>query len=163
MPLIAVYPGAFDPVTNGHLDLALRAARLFDRVVVGVAADPGRRTCFTLDERVRMIQEELAARDNIKTVGFEGLLVDFARKQNARIIVRGLRAVSDFEYEFQLAGMNRALSSELESVFMTPSEPVAFISSSLVREVARLGGDVSHCAPPAVVRALKKKFDPKED
>ena len=158
MNLTAVYPGTFDPITNGHTDLVRRACGIFDRVVVGVAATGGvKQAHFSLRERVSLAEQALEKFDNAIVQGFDGLLVDFARQQNAKVILRGLRAVSDFEFEFQLASMNRQLDSSLESMFLTPAEEHAFISSSLVREIAKLGGDVSKFVSPAVVQALEKK------
>jgi pantetheine-phosphate adenylyltransferase len=158
MALIAVYPGTFDPVTNGHTDLVRRACGIFDKVVVGVATTGGsKEPFFSLEERVALAEQALKKYPNANVRGFDGLLVDFARQQNAKVILRGLRAVSDFEFEFQLASMNRQLDSELESMFLTPAEEHAFISSSLVREIARLGGDVSKFVSSAVVKALKAK------
>lgn len=158
MALIAVYPGTFDPITNGHTDLVRRACGIFDEVIVGVATSGGtKEPFFTLDERVALAVQALEKYSNVKIRGFDGLLVEFARQQNAKVILRGLRAVSDFEFEFQLASMNRQLDSELESMFLTPAEEHAFISSSLVREIATLGGDVSKFVSHEVVKALKKK------
>lgn len=158
MALIAVYPGTFDPITNGHTDLVRRACGIFDELVVGVAMTGGsKEPFFSVEERVALAEQALEKYPNAKVCGFEGLLVDFARQQNAKVIIRGLRAVSDFEFEFQLASMNRQLDSELESMFLTPSEEYAFISSSLVREIAKLGGDVSKFVSSAVVQALKAK------
>ncbi len=154
----AIYPGTFDPITNGHTDLVRRAARLFDRVVVGVAAHSGKSTFFDLEQRVELACTALSGIENVEVCGFEGLLVEFARKQNALVILRGLRAVSDFEFEFQLASMNRKLEPTLESMFLTPAEEYAFVSSSLVREVAVLGGDVSAFVDPAVAAALSKRM-----
>ncbi|SHI20996.1 pantetheine-phosphate adenylyltransferase [Ferrimonas marina] len=154
----AIYPGTFDPLTNGHLDLIIRAARMFDTVVVGVAASSSKKPLFTLEERVALIQQVTAEVGNVEVVGFSGLLVDFAKQQQARVLVRGLRAVSDFEYEFQLANMNRRLYPELESVFLTPAEENAFISSSLVKEVALHGGEVTGFLPAPVVPALMAKL-----
>ncbi|MCC2617511.1 pantetheine-phosphate adenylyltransferase [Aestuariibacter halophilus] len=154
----AIYPGTFDPVTNGHADLIERAANMFSQVTVAVAANPSKKPLFTLDERVdhiRRISEHLG---NVNVVGFTGLLADFARQQQATVLVRGLRAVSDFEYEFQLANMNRRLNPELESVFLTPAEENSFISSTLVKEVALHGGDVSGFCHPLVEKALQQKF-----
>lgn len=154
-PRIAVYPGTFDPITYGHVDLALRAARLFDEVIVAVAADSGKSTLFPLAKRRELVIEAFGAQaDNIRVEQFEGLLVDFARECDATALVRGLRAVSDFEYEIQLAAINRRLNPELETVFLSPAEDLGFVSSSIVRELARLGGDVTDFVPPAVVRAL---------
>ncbi|WP_394148008.1 pantetheine-phosphate adenylyltransferase [Shewanella atlantica] len=150
----AIYPGTFDPVTNGHADLIERAAKLFKHVVIGIAANPSKQPRFTLEERVKLLQIVTSHLDNVEVVGFSGLLVDFAKEQNASVLVRGLRAVSDFEYEFQLANMNRRLSSELESVFLTPAEENSFISSTLVKEVAHHGGDVSQFVHLEVAKAL---------
>ncbi len=158
MPTVAVYPGTFDPLTNGHADLVRRAARLFDRVVIAVAADPPKRPFFTLAERVRLARAGLGGLPRVEVEGFRGLLVEYARAKGAQAIIRGLRAVSDFEFEFQMAAMNRALAPELESIFLTPAEEYAFISSSLVREVASLGGDVSRFVAPAVEAALRARM-----
>ncbi|WP_394129191.1 pantetheine-phosphate adenylyltransferase [Shewanella maritima] len=152
----AIYPGTFDPVTNGHVDLIERAAKLFKHVVVAIAANPSKKPRFTLDERVALLTTVTQHLDNVEVVGFSGLLVDFAKEQDASVLVRGLRAVSDFEYEFQLANMNRRLSPDLESVFLTPAEENSFISSSLVKEVALHGGDVSQFVHPVVADALNK-------
>ncbi|MGH1537821.1 MAG: pantetheine-phosphate adenylyltransferase [Gammaproteobacteria bacterium] len=158
MALKAVYPGTFDPITNGHTDLVRRACSIFDEVIVGVATSGGsKEPYFSLDERVALAEQALKKYTNVKIRGFDGLLVDFARQQNAKVILRGLRAVSDFEFEFQLASMNRQLDSELESMFLTPAEEHAFISSSLVREIAKLGGDVSKFVSSEVVKALQSK------
>jgi len=153
----AVYPGTFDPFTRGHEDLVRRASSLFDGLVVGVADSRAKRTFFTLDERVEMAREVLADVKDLQVVGFSGLLIDFVRQQKARVVLRGLRAVSDFEYEFQLAGMNRSLHPDLETIFLTPSEQHMFISATLVREIALLGGDVSKFVDPRVAARLKKK------
>jgi pantetheine-phosphate adenylyltransferase len=153
----AVYPGTFDPLTRGHEDLARRAATLFDRIVLAVAEAKAKRPFFTLEERIAMAREALGEVKNIEVVGFSGLLTEFVRKQGARVVLRGLRAVSDFEYEFQLAGMNRNLYPEMETVFLTPSEQHMFISATLVREIAILGGDVSEFVHPGVARRLKQK------
>ncbi len=153
-----IYPGTFDPVTNGHVDLAERAARLFDRVVFAIAHSPKKTPFFTLDERISLSEEALSHLNNVSVMGFSGLLIDFARDQNTECVLRGLRAVADFEYEFQLANMNRAMYKEFESVFLTPSEHLSYISSSLVREIAELGGDVSQFVPVNVATALKNKF-----
>jgi pantetheine-phosphate adenylyltransferase len=154
----AIYPGTFDPVTNGHADLIERAARLFKHVIIGIAANPSKQPRFTLEERVEQVKLITAHLDNVEVVGFSGLLVDFALDQKASVLVRGLRAVSDFEYEFQLANMNRRLSPDLESVFLTPAEENSFISSTLVKEVALHGGDVSQFVHPQVALALKAKI-----
>jgi pantetheine-phosphate adenylyltransferase len=153
-----IYPGTFDPITNGHVDLAERAARLFDRVVVSIAHSQKKTPLFSLEERVSLCEEALEHLDNVEVVGFSNLLTDFARSQNARCVLRGLRAVADFEYEFQLANMNRAIYPEFESIFLTPSEHLAYISSSLVKEIAALEGDISPFVPPQVAAALKKRF-----
>jgi len=158
MNVAALYPGTFDPVTNGHTDLVRRAARLFDRVVVAVANNPGKRPLFDVEERVALVRAVLGDLVNVSVVGFDNLLVDFVRAQGARVILRGLRAVSDFEFEFQLAGMNRRLAPDIETVFMAPSEQEMFISASLVKEIAGLGGDVSEFVDARVVTALKKKL-----
>ncbi|QIZ78348.1 pantetheine-phosphate adenylyltransferase [Ferrimonas lipolytica] len=154
----AIYPGTFDPVTNGHLDLITRASKMFDQVIVGIAASPSKQPLFTLEERVQLLEQACSELNNITVVGFSGLLVDFAKQHDARVLVRGLRAVSDFEYEFQLANMNRRLDPNLESVFLTPAEEFSFISSSLVKEVARHGGDVSQFVPTHVEQQLLKKL-----
>lgn len=154
---IAVYPGTFDPITNGHTDLVQRATRLFDRVIVGVAKDTGKTPVCGLDERLELARVALADVPAVEVVPFEGLLVEFCKHHNAGIVVRGLRAVSDFEFEFQLANMNRRLAPEVETIFMTPGEQYSFISSSLVREIARLGGDVSEFVHPEVQRLLATK------
>lgn len=158
MPVTAVYPGTFDPITNGHSDLVRRASKLFDRVIVAVAANPSKTPAFSLEERVGMAKEVLGDLGNVEVVGFDILLVKFVRDQSASVILRGLRAVSDFEYEFQLAGMNRRLDPEVETVFMTPSETYAYISSSLVREISGLGGDVSQFVHEKVMAALKDRL-----
>jgi len=155
--LTVVYPGTFDPFTRGHEDLVRRAARLFDRVVVGVAKGESKRPLFTLDERVAMAREVVADVPNATVVGFDTLLMRFAESHGARAVLRGLRAVSDFEYEFQMAGMNRRLWPEVETLFLTPSEQYMFISATIVREVARFGGDVSSFVHPAVAKRLKAK------
>jgi pantetheine-phosphate adenylyltransferase len=152
---IAVYPGTFDPITNGHVDLVDRAAPLFERLVVGVAESPAKRPAMSLDERVSLAREALAHHDNIEVIGFDSLLAHFVAKVEAGVLLRGLRAVSDFEYEFQLASMNRHLIPEVETLFLTPAEQYGFISSTLVREISRLGGDVSGFVPAAVDRALR--------
>src|SRR5262245_57666115 len=152
-----MYPGTFDPITNGHADLVRRALRIFDRVVVAIAANPGKAPLFTLAERVNMARQVLAEFDRVEVVGYEGLTVEFARSHGISVMLRGLRAVSDFEFEFQLANMSRQLAPEVESVFLTPTEEVTFISSSMVREIATLGGDVSKFVHPFVHAELKKR------
>ena len=155
MAVAAMYPGTLDPITLGHEDLVRRATRVFDKVVVAVAAVTGsKRPLFTLDERVEMAQAALAEFGNVEVRRYAGLTVDFARENNLSVIIRGLRAVSDFEYEFQLATMNRHLTEEVETVFLTPTEQYTFISSSLVKEIAMLGGDISQFVSPAVGKAL---------
>jgi len=154
----AIYPGTFDPITNGHIDLVHRASKLFDRVIVAVAVNPSKQPVFNLDERVALVKETLADIANVESCGFEGLLIDFAKQNNATVIVRGLRAVSDFEHEFQLAGMNRKMDPEIETLFLTPAEQFSYISSSLVREIARLGGNVSEFVAPSVLSALTRKL-----
>ena len=155
---IAVYPGTFDPITNGHIDLVDRAAPLFERMVIGVAASPGKGPALPLELRVELARQAVARHANVEVRGFTGLLAHFVSEIGAGVLLRGLRAVSDFEYEFQLASMNRHLIPEVETLFLTPAEQYGFISSSLVREIARLGGDVSGFVPPAVVAALKAQW-----
>lgn len=154
MSVVAVYPGTFDPITNGHSDLVQRAAGLFDRVIVAIAANPGKTPLFDLTQRVAMAEQVLSQFENVEVCGFSDLLVDFARQNSAKVILRGLRAVSDFEYEMQLASMNRHLDTSLETVFMTPSEETSFISASLVKEIALHGGDVSKFVHESIVDAL---------
>ncbi len=158
MSKIAIYPGTFDPVTNGHADLVRRAMHVFDKVVVGIAASPQKEPLFGLEERVSLAKTVLSEYQGVEVCGFNGLLVDFAKDHSAVAVLRGLRAVSDFEFEFQLASMNRHLDSNLESIFLTPAEQFSFISSSVVREVASLGGDISKFVHPQVELALKNKF-----
>jgi pantetheine-phosphate adenylyltransferase len=153
-----LYPGTFDPITLGHEDLVRRAARLFDRVVVGVADSRSKRPIFDLDERVQMARAVLAVYPNVEVVGFAGLLMKFLRDQQARVILRGLRAVSDFEFEFQMAGMNRILHPDVETLFLTPSEQYMFISASIVREIGSLGGDVSQFVQPLIAQRLREKI-----
>jgi pantetheine-phosphate adenylyltransferase len=154
----AVYPGTFDPITLGHEDQVRRAARLFDRVILAIADSKAKRPFFTLDERVDMAREVLRDVPNIEVVGFSGLLMQFVQQRGARVVVRGLRAVSDFEYEFQLAGMNRGLYPGVETVFLTPGERFMFISATIVREISVLGGDVSKFVPASVVERLAAKI-----
>lgn len=155
---IAVYPGTFDPITNGHVDLVDRAAPLFERLIVGVAESPGKSPALPLAQRVRLVRDALAGFDNVEVRGFDSLLAHFVTEVGGGVLLRGLRAVSDFEYEFQLASMNRHLIPEVETLFLTPAEQYGFISSSLVREIARLGGDVSGFVPPAVAQALQAQW-----
>ena len=155
--VIAVYPGTFDPFTRGHEDLVRRGSSIFDELVVGVADSKNKKPIFNLEERIQIAQEVLGHYPNVRIEGFSGLLKDFVRKNNARVILRGLRAVSDFEYEFQLANMNRQLDPHFEAVFLTPSEQYSFISSTLIREIARLKGDVTKFVPQAVVEAFERK------
>jgi len=153
-----VYPGTFDPITNGHIDLVERACRLFDHVIIAVADSPRKKPLFCLEERVNLAKQALTHLDNIEVCGFDCLLANFVQEKQADGLVRGLRAVSDFEYEFQLANMNRALAPNMESLFLTPAEHLSYISSSLVREIASLQGDVSKFVPTIVHDALKEKF-----
>ncbi len=153
---IAIYPGTFDPVTNGHIDLIQRAANLFDEVIVAIAANSKKNPYFSLEERISLCENVLAL-PNVHVMGFSCLLIDFAHEQKASILIRGLRAVSDFEYEFQLASMNRNLAPDIESVFLMPADEYSFISSSLVKEVASLGGDISKFVHPLVNQALTTK------
>jgi pantetheine-phosphate adenylyltransferase len=155
---IAVYPGTFDPITLGHEDQVRRAARLFDRVILAVADSRAKKPFFNLDERVEMAREVLGDVANIEVAGFSGLLMKFVQERSARVVVRGLRAVSDFEYEFQLAGMNRGLYPDVETVFLTPGERFMFISATIVREISVLGGDVSKFVPPVVAQRLAAKI-----
>ena len=154
----AIYPGSFDPITNGHLDVLQRAAGIFDELIVAVAKDNAKQSLFTVEERVEMLSIATEHLPNLRVLPFEGLLVDFARKQKAIALVRGLRAVSDFEFEFQLALMNRKLEPNLETMFLMPREELTYISSRLVKEIARLGGNVNQFVPPHVVAALKAKL-----
>jgi len=158
MNITAIYPGTFDPITNGHADLLQRALKRFDRVIVAIAGSTGKSTCFSLEERVSLAETALARLDHVEVVGFDGLLVKFAQEQGAGVILRGLRAVSDFEYEFQLASMNRKLAPDVETMFLTPDEGYTFISSSLVREIAALGGDVGAFVHSAVQTALTERY-----
>ena len=158
MERIAVYPGTFDPVTNGHTDLVSRAAKVFPKVIIAIAESPHKEPLFTLKERIDMANDELAVLGNVEVVGFSNLLVEFVQQMGASVIIRGLRAVSDFEYEFQLASMNRHLAPKVETLFLTPDEDYGFISSTLVKEVARLGGDVSSFVSAGVEKALEQRF-----
>ena len=154
-----VYPGTFDPITNGHVDLVERASRLFDQVIVAVAVNADKQTAFSVETRVSLAREVLAHINNVEVTSFGNLLVDFMKEQGAGVILRGLRAVSDFEYEFQLAGMNRHLAPDIETLFLTPAEQYAYISSSLVREIALLGGDVTPFVHKKVVAALRGRMN----
>ncbi|MBU9808582.1 pantetheine-phosphate adenylyltransferase [Rahnella sp. C60] len=154
----AIYPGTFDPMTNGHLDIVTRAAQMFDHVILAIAASPSKKPMFTLDERVALATQVTSHLDNVDVIGFSDLMANFARAQGANVLVRGLRAVSDFEYEMQLANMNRHLLPTLESVFMMPSKEWSFISSSLVKEVARHGGDIAPFLPQIITQALMEKI-----
>ena len=155
----AVYPGSFDPITNGHLDLVQRAAKLFDRVIVAVAVNEDKRPLFTLEERLAMVKASIQSIPKAEAAGFDGLLVDYVHRQGAMAIIRGLRAVSDFEFEFQLALMNRKLNENIETIFMMPKDTYTFLSSRIVKEIARLHGDINCFVPEAVRRALAVKFN----
>ncbi len=157
MTVSAMYPGTFDPITLGHEDLVRRACRLFDKVVVAIAANPGKEPMFSPEERVELAQTVLSEIDNVEVCGYKGLTVDFARENNLQVIVRGLRAISDFEYEFQLANMNRHLTDDVETAFLTPTETYTYISSSLVREICSMGGDISEFVSPKVKAALMER------
>jgi len=154
----AIYPGSFDPVTNGHLDVVERARKLFDEVIVAVAHNDEKEPLFPLQERLGLLQQTVGRIDNIRIAQFEGLLIEFALEQKASAVIRGLRAVSDFEFEFQMALMNRKLEGSVETMFLMPKEEYTYLSSRLVKEIARLGGDVSQFVPPIVAKALAKKF-----
>jgi pantetheine-phosphate adenylyltransferase len=155
---IAVYPGTFDPLTSGHEDLVRRASKLFERIIIGVAESRSKRPLFTLGERVEIAREVLSGYPNVEIYGFDCLLMDFMRQHGASVIIRGLRAVSDFEYEFQMAGMNRNLYPDVETVFLTPSDQYMFVSATMVREIATLGGDVSKFVPAQVQQRLAVKI-----
>ena len=157
MSITAVYPGTFDPITCGHFDLIERAARFYDCLIIAVANNRNKSSLFSLEERVALAKKVVEHMPNVKVMGFDGLLVDFVREVQGNVLLRGLRAVSDFEYEFQLASMNRKLAPEVETMFMTPAEQFSFISSSLVREISALGGDISEFVHPQVARALQEK------
>ncbi len=158
MKNIVVYPGTFDPITLGHIDLIDRAARLFDRVIVAIAVSKNKSPCFPIEERVALAQEVLAHHHNVEVYGFSSLLLNFMKEHQANIILRGLRAVSDFDYEFQLAGMNRQMEPQIESLFLMPAEKYTYISSSFVREIAQMGGDIKKFVPELVANALTEKF-----
>lgn len=153
----AIYAGTFDPITLGHLDLIERAAKLVERVIVGVAASPGKKPLFSCDERVSLAKQVLAHLNTVEVHGFDGLLVDFAKAHGANVILRGMRAVADFDYEFQLASMNRLMSPEMETIFLMPAEKYMYVSASIVREIAQLGGDITGFVPPRVVEVLHQK------
>ena len=156
--ITAIYPGTFDPITNGHSDLVQRATSMFERVIVAVAANPGKTPAFSLEERVAMARTALAGLDKVEVCGFDTLLVEFSKDRGAQVILRGLRAVSDFEFEFQLAGMNRKLAPGIETVFMMPAEQYTYLSSSVVREIAALRGNIAEFVHPAVEEALRKRL-----
>jgi pantetheine-phosphate adenylyltransferase len=158
MSLIAVYPGTFDPITNGHTDLVNRGVKIFDKVIIAVAQNPSKNTLFTVKERIEFIQEIFDANPQVEIYSLDKLLVDFANDHNATVILRGLRAVSDFEYEVQLASMNRSMEPNIESVFMSPAEEYGFLSSSIIKEIAKHGGDLSKFVDKAVLAALQKKL-----
>lgn len=158
MKIIAIYPGTFDPITNGHSDIIMRASKLFERVVVSVADSTSKNTTFTLKKRTKLARNMLASIDNVEVKSFSSLVVEHANSEGAAVIIRGLRAVSDFEYEFQMAGMNRHLNDSVETIFLTPSEHLNYISSSLVKEIASLGGDVSKFVHVDVMEALKQRY-----
>ena len=154
----AVYPGTFDPITNGHIDLIKRASKMFEHVTVAVASNTSKKPLFNMNERVDMATEVLSGFKNVSVVGFDNLLVEFTKAHNASVILRGLRAVSDFEYEFQLAGMNRSLAPDIETIFLTTAEQCSYLSSSLVKEVARLGGDITKYVPEQVIAEIEQKL-----
>jgi pantetheine-phosphate adenylyltransferase len=158
MPRIAIYPGSFDPVTNGHIDIARRGLKLFDRIIIAILQNPGKQSLFSIEERLEMLNESMSGIDNVEFDTFDGLLVDYAHKRQAIAVLRGMRAVSDFEYEFQLALMNRKLKREVETVFLMTGLRWIFTSSSIIKEAARFGGDVSDMVPTDVNRRIKAKF-----
>lgn len=158
MTKTVIYPGTFDPITNGHTDIVARAAKIFDKVLVAVAGSTSKSTAFSTDERVELANAVLSKYDNVEVTRFNGLLVEFAEQHDAAAVIRGLRAVSDFEFEFQLAGMNRRLNSDIDTVFLTPSEQFLFISSSLIREISALGGDIKEFVHPVVAEALDERI-----
>ncbi|MEO0143316.1 MAG: pantetheine-phosphate adenylyltransferase [candidate division WOR-3 bacterium] len=154
----AIYPGTFDPITNGHIDIIKRALKLFDEIIIAIAEPRHKKPLFDLQERIYLAKESLKGINNIQVLSFDGLLVDFCKKLNVSIVIRGIRAVSDFDYEFQIAWMNRKLLSDIETIFLMPSEDYFFLSSSLVKEVAMLGGNIDNLVPPIVKKALLDKF-----
>ena len=154
----AIFPGTFDPITNGHADITARAATLFERVIIAVNDSASKQTLFSIDERIVLAKKVMSDSANVDVISFNGLVTDLAREQKAKVIVRGIRAVSDFDYEFQMAGMNRQLCTETETVFLTPAENLGYTSSSLIKEIASLSGDVSKFVHPVIVSALKEKF-----
>ncbi len=158
MPTIAIYPGTFDPLTNGHLDVVQRAAALFDRVIVAVASQSEKHPLFTLAERVEMAREAVRGLPHVEVDQFETLLVDYVREKKARVVIRGLRAVSDFEFEFQMALMNRTLAPDVETIFLMPKDSYSYLSSRITRQIAQLGGDISPFVPPHIEKALRQKF-----
>ena len=154
-----VYPGTFDPITNGHTNIVERAAKLFDKIIIAVAASPKKQPLFPIEQRVQMAKEVLSHLDNVEVIGFQNLLAEFVVEHKVNVILRGLRAVSDFEFEFQLADMNRRLVPQAESLFLTPDNHLSYISSTLIREIATLGGDVTEFVSPIVVKALESRFE----
>lgn len=158
MKVIAVYPGTFDPITNGHLDIISRGVRLFDDIILAILRNPDKEPLFPLEERMEILSSVVARLPNVRVESFDGLLIDYARSRGARVIVRGLRALSDFEYEYQMALMNQRLGPDIDTFFMMPSEAYSYVSSRLVKEVARLGGDVTGLVPPEVVARLKRRL-----
>lgn len=153
---IVIYPGTFDPITNGHTNIVERAAKIFDKIIIAVAASPKKKPLFELDTRVKLAKQVLAHLSNVEVIGFDGLLADFINKHNANVILRGVRAVADFEYEFQLADMNRQLAPQAETMFLTPETHLSYLSSTLIREISYLGGDVANFVHPTIVSALKQ-------
>lgn len=158
MLVTAVYPGTFDPITNGHIDIIMRSLKAFDHIIVGIGPNPTKTTLFSLEERISMVKESLVCIPHVSVEAFDGLLVDFAKGQNAKVIIRGLRAISDFEYEFQMALMNRKLDSDIETVFLMPSEEYSYLTSSIIKVVGSFGGDVSSLIPKVAQEMLNRKF-----
>lgn len=163
MAITAIYPGTFDPITNGHLDILQRSLRLFNNIILGIGPNPKKTSLFTLDERMAMIEEAITTLPNVTVEAFDGLLVDFAKKRGASVIIRGLRAVSDFEYEFQMALMNRKLDDNIETVFLMPSEEYSYLTSTIIKVVSSLNGDISTLVPGNVHAMLKNKFKDRKD